>query len=199
MKYLVILIIVIIVIGVAIMAIFYNSNKASYVKYSPKDQLIDLTFEHPQGWVVFERRGEYGSFMQAQILEDLKAAGKEKPTACSIVITIYPKSKAGFSPPSAQGLAEDIKKKRLSLKGSKLVSSADTMVAGIKATDDKLAYAIFKVPLQANTKPIYIIERIICFQKGENFYTVRIEEGTETFKDYNKIFDRILESIQFKS
>ncbi|MFH1622266.1 MAG: hypothetical protein ABIA97_04000 [Candidatus Omnitrophota bacterium] len=199
MKYLIILIIVIIVIGVAIMSIFYNANKVEFVKHSPKDPLMDLTFEYPQGWGIFERRGAYGVFIQAQILEDLKAAGKDKATACSIDITIYPKSKAEFSPLSAQGLAEDIKKKRLSLKGSKLVSSSDIMVAGLRATDDKLAYSIFKVPLQANAKPIHIIERIICFQKGDNFYTVRMEEGTETFKDYDKIFNRVLEAIQFKS
>jgi len=199
MKPLIILIIIIILIGVVAMAIFYNSNKIEYMGYSPKDALIDLTFEQPQGWAVFERRGAYGVFIQAQILEDLKAKDKAEKMACNIVITIYPKSKAQFAPLNTQGLAEDIRKKRLSLKGSKLLSSSEIMVAGIKATDDELAYEIYKVPLQANAKPIPIIERIVCFQKGDNFYTIRIEEETKTFQAYNKIFNRILKSIQFRN
>lgn len=198
-KVLIILSIIILVIGAVAMTIYRNSNEIEYASYIPKDQLIDLTFENPAGWVVFERRGEYGSFIQAQILEDLKDSGKDKDTACSIVINIYPKAKAQFVPLSAQGLADDIKKKRLTLKGSELLSSSNTSVAGIEATDDKLSYAIFKIPLQADSKPIPIIERIVCFQKGDNFYTIRIEEGKETFEAYNKIFNRILQSINFRS
>lgn len=199
MKRLVIFIIVVIGIGVVVMTGYRNLNSLNYVRYSPKDPLIDVTFDHPEGWVVFERRGAYGAFIQAQILEDLGAQEKKERKACSIVITIYPKSQAKFVPLTAQGLAEDTKKKRLALKGSELIASLNTSIAGLDATDDTLAYEIFDVPLKANAKPIPIIERITCFQKDDNFYTVRLEIGADNFEHYNKIFNRVLKSLQFRS
>jgi hypothetical protein len=194
-----VIIIVVLVIGVIAMVVYSDLSRLRYVRYVAKDNLIDLTFEYPDIWAVFERRGSYGSFIQAQILEALTPEQKvNKPQACSMVITIYPAEKAEFSPKTTQGLAEDIRKKRLALKGSKLLSSSKINIVSIDATDDKFSYEIFKIPLQAHTKPIPIVERVICFQNGSNFYVVRMEEGAETFDEYDEIFERILKSIQFK-
>jgi hypothetical protein len=194
MKRQIILTLVIIFIGVIVMTGYDNLESLEYVQYFPKDELIDLTFEYPKGWEIFERRGEYGSFIQAQILESPKAADKER--VCSIIVTIYPKSQAKFTPLSAQGLADDIKNKRLSLKGSQLLSSSNTSIAGLEAIDLKLSYETYKIPLQANDKPVPIIERIVCFQNGDNFYTMRLEEMEESFEGYNTIFNRALKTIQ---
>lgn len=196
MKRQIILTLVIILMGVIVMTGYDNLEELEYVQYFPEDELIDLTFEYPKGWAVFERRGAYGSFIQAQILETLEDEQKDKEKACSIIITIYPKTKAKFAPLTAQGLADDIKNKRLSLKGSQLLSSSSTRIVGLEAIDFKLSYETFKVPLQAHDKPVSIIERVVCFQNGDNFYTMRLEARQESFDDYNTIFNRALKTIQ---
>ncbi|MFC1709296.1 hypothetical protein ACFL2J_04480 [Candidatus Omnitrophota bacterium] len=198
MKRPIILILAVIIVGVTVMVSYYNSNRLDYARYVPKDNLIDLTFEYPQGWEVFERRGAYGAFIQAQVLEVPQVDDKDKERVCSVVITIYPRSQAKFAPLTTQGLADDIKKKRLSLKGSQLLSSSKIKVDGLEATDNKLSYETFKVPLQANAKPIPIIERIVCFSRGDNFYALRLEEMVGSFEGYDKIFNQILKSIQLR-
>jgi hypothetical protein len=188
---------IIILLGVIVMTGFYNLEELKYVRYAPKDDLVDLTFEYPQGWRVFERRGAYGSFIQVQVLESLPESSQGKERVCNIVLTIYPKSQVGFAPLTVQGLADDIQKKRLALKGSKLLSSISTTVNGLEATDQQFSYETYKVPLQANAQPIPIIERAVCFQKGDNFYTVRLEEIVDSFADYNKVLAKMLGSIEF--
>lgn len=197
MKRSIIFIILIIGIGAVVMAGYQNFSRLNYIRYSPKDTLINVDFEYPEGWAVFERRGAYGAFIQAQILEDLDLEEKKNNKACNIVVTIYPESKVQFTPLTTQGCAEDIKKKRLTLKGSELISSSNMSIAGVEATDDKLAYEIFDVPLKANAQPIPIIERIVCFRKADNFYVIRLEIGRDRFEPYNKIFNRVLKSIRF--
>ena len=184
-------------IGAIAMTGNFNENKTAYNNYSPSDSLIDVAFQYPQGWNIFERRGSYSSFIQVQIVEPAAAGDATKMIASSIDVTIYPQSKAEFSPATAAGMAEDIKKKRLSLKGSQLISQTETKIAGVSAIEETFSYAIFQMPLQKNAVPIPVIERIICFKKGDNYYTISFNQDRERFAHYEKIFKRIAGSLRF--
>ena len=173
---------------------YYRGIKMT--RHIPKDTLIDFTFDYPAGWEVFERRGSYGSFIQAQIVEPGITDKEDKP--CSIIFTIFPKPKVDFTPISAQGLADDIKQKRLLLKGSSLLSTSTSKFKELKAISQIFSYSIFKVPLQAGAQPVPIKEKVVCFEKGGNLYSLRLENKAEGFERYEKIFDKAVNSIEFR-
>jgi len=171
-----------------------SDKDPAFTQYIPKDELFDISFKHPAGLEVRERRGSYGSFIQAQIVDP--SILKEKKMRSSITLTIYPKSKVKFKPVTAQGLSEDTKNKRLTLKDAKLLSSSKLSLKGLDAIDQTLTYSMINL-WKRDAKLFPIKERMVYFEKGDNLYEIRLTDLEEDFDSNLMIFDKVLASLKF--
>jgi hypothetical protein len=185
-----------ITLGVLVMCISCGcSDGFKYSRYSSKIPELNITMDYIDGWSVDEQRGSYNTFVQALFLGPVPKDGTNRAI---MALTLKPKSKVPFKPLTVEGLEKDILAKRMNYRDAKLIESSNTKTAGEPARELLLTYKALDKIYDLRAKLVPTKERIIIFEKNDNFYILRYENAAIDFDKYDRAFSHIAKSLRFK-
>lgn len=171
-----------------------NFGGLKYESYSSKDPELNITMDYILGWDYKEHRGSYGSYAQVIFIEPKKEQGLKT----HIVVTVKKSSKVKFKPLTIEAMWEDLLAKRLKLKDTKVLSKSNRKLLNTKAIDIELAYKTLDKLYRVDAELIPVKERIIIFEKGEKFYTLRYMNREEEFKKFERAFYHCIKTLRIK-
>ncbi len=183
-------------IGAAVMMFnFFGCDIPGYQHYSSKDTQLNITMDYPQGWSFAEERGVYGSYAQVVFLEPVK---KGKPLRGMIVVTVKDESKFEIKPLTLTMFGEDLLKKRLVFKDAVKISENYLKFLGFDAKAVELSYSLPDNLKLVNVKYVPVLERIVFFKKGNQFYILRYVNESQDFRGKEKAFNHCVNTLKFK-
>ena len=164
-----------------------------YEKYVSKDPKLNISMDYISGWLYSEHRGAQDSYAQVLFYEPDR---KDKSRKAGIAVTVRDMSKVEFDPLSVEAAADDLLKKRLKLKDAKILSKSKIELLRTVAVDIKLTYKTLDKLYSTDAKLIPVKERIITFNRGGKFYTVRYENTAEEFERFEKAFSHCIKTLE---
>ncbi|MBU2101769.1 MAG: hypothetical protein ABH865_02140 [Candidatus Omnitrophota bacterium] len=182
-------------VGAILMMNLFGCSNIKFEKYSSKDVLINLSMDYIAGWRHSETRGAYGSYAQVMFFPFEK--GNESPRA---IIDITVKESAKIKPPfrTVKDAADDIMRKRVQFKDTKLLSESTIKVLGNDATVIELSYLAPGSFVDVKAKSVPVKEKIIITKKGDNFYFVRYQNAAKEFDQYDAAFSHMVSTMKLK-
>lgn len=168
-------------------------NNTNYEQYSSEDTELNLIMDYPAGWRHSEHRGAYGSYAQVQFSGETR-----NDIAPGFSVKVERSSKVKVQPPTAEGLADDLIKKRALFQDSKLVSRSETELLGLPAIDLILTY---KQPARLHSTEFNLIsfkERVVIVQKNDRFYTLRYVNPQQEFETFEEVFSYCIGTLRIK-
>jgi hypothetical protein len=179
--------------GIFMADCYGDGSNLTYKEYSSEDTELNIAMDYVSGWNFQESRGAYGSYAQVQFYGAVKG-----DFAPSIVITAQRSAKAAFSPKTVDGLADDLVGKRMHFEDAEVLSRSDTEILGLPAVDIQLSY---KKPDQLRSIDFNLIlfhERVVIFQKGDTFYTLRYVNPQQGYQEFEEAFLQGIKTLRFK-
>ena len=164
-----------------------------YEKYVSKDPKLNISMDYISGWLYSEHRGTQDSYAQVLFYEPDR---KDKDRKAGIAVTVRDMSKVEFDPLSVEAAADDLLKKRLKLKDAKILSKSKIEFLRTVAVDIKLTYKTLDKLYSTDAKFIPVKERIVIFNRGGTFYTVRYENTAEEFERFEKAFSHCIKTLE---
>lgn len=171
------------------------SDGFKYSRYSSKDPELNLTIDYISGWRYIEHRGENNVNANVLFFED-KGGDVFKAKVSLNAIDI---SKSKIRPTTIEKLADSISAATLKFEGSQVLSRSKMKFLGTDAIDLLFSYKALDRIYVVNPKLIPVKERMIIFEKGDRFYTIRYENREEDFNKLSKAFDHMIRTLRFKS
>lgn len=171
------------------------SDGFKYSRYSSKDPELNLTIDYISGWRSIEHRGENNMNASVLFFED-KAGNVFKAKVSLTAIDI---SKSKIKPTTIDRLADSISAATLKFEGSKVLSRSKIKFLGTDAVELLFSYKTLDRIYVVNSKLIPAEERMIIFERGDKFYTIRYENREEDFEKLSKAFDHMIRTLRFKS
>jgi len=168
-------------------------DNANYKQYSSEDAELNLTMDYPIAWQYSEHRGSYGIYAQVQFFGEL-----ENNIAPSFIAKVERSSKVKFQPLTAEGLADDLVKKRMLFEDSNVESRGETQLLGLPAIDLTLTY---RQPVQLHSVAFDLIrfkERVIIVQKDDKFYTLRYVNPESSYDAFEQDFLHCIGTLRIK-
>ena len=171
------------------------SDGFKYSRYSSKDPELNLTIDYISGWHCIEHRGEKNENANVLFFED-KAGDIFK---AKVSLNAGDISKSRISPPTIEAIADNISASMLKFEGSKALSRSKIRLLGTKAVDLQFSYKALDRIYSVNPKLIPVKARMIIFERGDKFYTVRYENREKDFENLSKAFNHMIRTLRFKS
>lgn len=171
------------------------SDGFKYSRYSSKDPELNLTIDYISGWHCIEHRGENNVNANVLFFED-KAGDIFK---AKVSLNAGDISKSRISPPTIEAIADNISASMLKFEGSKALSRSKIRLLGTKAVDLQFSYKALDRIYSVNPKLIPVKARMIIFERGDKFYTVRYENREKDFENLSKAFNHMIRTLRFKS
>lgn len=192
--YLRIFVVTVIVTGGIFMANHYGSSRdPGYKEYSSQDLELNIKMDYLSDWLFSEHRGSYGRYAQVQFYGTVK-----DDFAPSFVVTVERSSKVAFKPLTINAMANDVIKKRMNFKDARIVSRSEIELLAVPAIDITLTYQQPDKLRSIKAKLIPFKERIVMFQKGDRFYTVRYVNPEQEFEVFEQDFLHCLGTLSLK-
>lgn len=171
------------------------SSNVKYDTYVSKDPVLGVELEYVSGWKVSEQHGSSGSFVQAVFLAPRAKGDTSKGAA--MVVTAEPGSKVKAA--SLDAFVEDLVSRRMKFADAKIVSRTAARVGGLAASDIRMTYRSVDKLYSAGSKLVPFTERALVVMKGATFYTIRYENNSASFGQFEKAFEHMVRSIRFRS
>lgn len=181
--------------ALAMMLNFFGCDISRYNQYSSKDTQLNIKMDYPKNWTFAEERGAYGSYAQVIFLEPVK---KDKPLRGMMVVTIKDESKFDIKPLTLTMFGEDLLKKRLAFKDAQKISESYLKFLGFDAKVIELSYSMPDNPERMDAKDVPLLESIVCFKKGSQFYILRYVNEKQDFRRLEKAFTHCVNTLKFK-
>ncbi len=179
--------------GAILMANLSACSGVKFEKYCSKDPLINLCMDYIGGWQYDESRGSYNSYAQVMFFPFKKG---EKSSKAVMVVTLKDSSRVGLTPLSVEAVVDDLLAKRMKFKDAKILSRSKVRLLDSEAEVIELTYLALEDLLSIKSKLIPAREKIIIFQKGNNFYFLRYKNSAAEFNKYAPAFKHIVETIK---
>ncbi len=169
------------------------SGAGRFKKYSSEAPDLNITMDYISGWEGRETRGTNGSYADVYFGEPRDKAGT-KAYRAFMQITSFPVMNAQ----TVEVFEDSLVANKLKFKDGKLLGRTKVKIPAGEAAD--LGFS-FKIPdrlYSVKSKFIPMRERIIVFEGGGRFYTVKYQNAEEDFDRYSKDFDHIIRSLRVK-
>ncbi|MFA6216447.1 MAG: hypothetical protein WDL87_02185 [Candidatus Omnitrophota bacterium] len=188
---------IVLVIGVISMVTFYGcSGNMKYERYSSKDTELNVTMDYISGWMFSESRGAKGSYAQVTFYEPER---KDKSIKAGIVFMVQESAQLKLQTLNIEAFADDLLEKRKKLQDMKVLSRAKAQALGHDAVTFVISYRMLDKFYRMDAQLAPIQEKIVLVKINDKFYTIRYQNVDKEFSRFNKAFDHIVKTINFKN
>ena len=170
------------------------AKEIKYAHYVSKAPELGIQMDYPAGWICLEHEDAKAGYVNVLFSEP----GKGSHLKATMMVTVKKISTLKPERATLESFARGFASARLKSKDAKLLSQSPIRIIGLPAFEIQMSYqALDEIyALQANFLPSK--ERVIVFQRKDNFYIVRYRNREEEFNNFDGVFTHCIKTIKFK-